>query len=38
MAIVSVRKNVLLLRETEDMAILWVHKDVTLLRERWTWL
>ena len=38
MAIVRVRKDVLLLRERGEMAIVRVRKDVLLLRERGKWL
>jgi len=38
MAIVRLRKVVILLRERRDMAIVRVRKDVLLLRERGKWL
>ena len=38
MAVVRVRKDVMLLREREEMAILRVGKDVLLLKERGKWL
>ena len=38
MALVRVRKDVMLLRERGDVVIVRVRKDVMLLRERGTWL
>jgi len=38
MAILRVRKDVMLLREKGDMAIVRVRKDARLLREMGTWL
>jgi len=38
MAKMRVRKEVMLLMEREDMAIMILRNDVILLRERGTWL
>jgi len=38
MAIVRVRKDVMLLRERVGMAIVRVRKDVMLQRKGWAWL